>query len=385
MILAFLGISLNPLTYIASAIGGALGSAVKDLGSFMSNSTQVTIGSRYAALMILSAKITALLGVFVVLFAAARAALTGDLARLGHDLVRVMGAVLAGFVLIQLVPICELVIHALTGAVAATFAASSVQLAGGLATGLGVAGAVGLLTGTTALIAIVLGLVLLAGILMVFIVLVLAQVLVYIAVYFIPLAWVFSPRFGRRLTELAAVMLTTPFIITSILAVGLAVLGDGKSFGTVTEHLIAGGALMIVTAIAPFSLIKLVHQGGDHIAQMRHPVEHGSGGMASASKAVRYSGGGAGGSGGSAVRAAATAGGGPATMAAAALMSVGRRAKAQTSQGASSASSPSTPAAPSPGPTATPRGTPGGAPPPPSSTPPPSGPTATPPPSGPPA
>ena len=273
--------SLNPVTdflnAIASDISNALVWAIQQLGSAIQNNTSVTVGARYAALLRLDARLAAFVGVFVLLFAGARAALSGDLSRLGHDVLRVMLAVMAGFITTGFLPIIESVIHAADSMVASTFMSSSKQLtatlsvviAGGITATLASGG-------TLVLVAIIFGLLAFASVASLWIVLVIAQGVVYLAGFFAPLALVVSPKLGRKVAELGIAFLLTPFIITSILAVGLAVLADGGSnFGTVIEHTILGIGILFLGCFAPFSVHRMLQAGSAHVAAIRHPSQHG--------------------------------------------------------------------------------------------------------------
>ena len=271
-IFGILGISLNPLTYIAKAIGGALSSALKDLGSFLANNTMVTIGSRYHALIVLDAEITALVGVLVLLIAAARVALTGNVAQLARDIMRVMMAVALGFFLLLTVPIAEGVVHELSNLVAGTFSSSSTQLAGTLSTSTGALATATLLSGgSAALIPMIMAVIMIVGILAIYLALVVAQIMAYIAIYFLPLTLVFSPKLGRKVGELLGVCLVTPFLVTSLLAIGVAVLGDAGSTGTILEHMLGGVGLISVTAFSPMFAHKLLQGGSAAVANARAP------------------------------------------------------------------------------------------------------------------
>jgi hypothetical protein len=271
-IFGILGISLNPLTYIAKAIGGALSSALKDLGSFLSNNTMVTIGSRYHALIVLDAEITALVGVLVLLMAAARVALTGNIAQLARDVIRVMVAVALGFFLLLTVPIAEGVVHELSNLVAGTFSSSSAQLAGTLSTSTGALATATLLSGgSAALIPMIMAVIMIVGILAIYLALVVAQVMAYVAIYFLPLTLVFSPKLGRKVGELLGVCLVTPFLVTSLLAIGIAVLGDAGNTGTILEHMLGGVGLIVVTAFSPMFAHKLLQGGSAAITNARAP------------------------------------------------------------------------------------------------------------------
>ena len=272
MIIAGLLPSLDPLTYIAKAIGGALSSALKDLGSFLANNTMVTIGSRYHSLIVLDAEITALVGVLVLLIAAARVALTGNVAQLARDIMRVMVAVALGFFLLLTVPIADGVVHELSNLVAGTFSSSSTQLAGTLSTSTGALATATLLSGgSAALIPMIMAVIMIVGILAIYLTLVVAQVMAYIAIYFLPLTLVFSPKLGRKVGELLGVCLVTPFLVTSLLAIGVAVLGDAGNTGTILEHMLGGVGLIGVTAFSPVFAHRLLQGGSAAVANARAP------------------------------------------------------------------------------------------------------------------
>ena len=352
MIIAGLLPSLNPLTYIAKAVGGALGSALKDLGSFLSNNTMVTIGSRYHSLIVLDAEITALVGVLVLLLAAGRVALTGNVAQLARDIMRVMVAVVLGFFLLLTVPIAEGVVHELSNLVAGTFSSSSVQLAGTLSTSTGALATATLLSGgSAALIPMIMAVIMIVGILAIYLALVVAQIMAYIAIYFLPLTLVFSPKLGRKVGELLGVCLVTPFLVTSLLAIGVAVLGDAGSTGTILEHMLGGVGLISVTAFSPMFAHKLLQGGSAAVANARAPHTSIHSAVAAAHGGAQYgsASASAGGSmGASAGGAAAKAAGPAAAIIAAAGAVVGHaKASSQAVQGSTgmSQATPPTPAA----------------------------------------
>jgi hypothetical protein len=277
---------LNPLTDIERSIGDAIAKALAALGSALANNTSVTIGTRYSELLRTDAVLAAFVGAGVLLFAAARAALSGDAARLGHDVIRVLLGVVSGFLLLALIPLVETAVHAMASAVASTFTGSATDLTSGLAAALVGTGVAAWFTGVGFFLAVILGGVLLVVVLILYATLILAQAVAYIAAFFVPLAVVLSPRLGRKVLELLVVALATPFLIVSILAVGIAVFGDGPNAGTTLEHVIAGGGIIAVGCFSPLFAHRAFQGGAAVLTNARHPHEAAARAAGTATKAA---------------------------------------------------------------------------------------------------
>lgn len=353
------------LSGVASAIGSASGRILAAVGSSLANNTQITVGQRYAALLVLDAKITALLGVIAILFAAARTALSRDAAKLGGDLVRIFVAIISTFVLVAALPLVEGVVHELSTIVASTFSHNGKQVGESLA-GLGVTGGA-LMAEFGPIILIAVAGVLLLGGLTLWAILVVAQMLAYICAFFLPLALVVGPKLGRKVAELLAASVVMPFVVTAVLAVGFAVLGDGTSTGTVLEHLLGGAALIGIACLSPLTVIKLLHSGS--VQQLKHPtdsLQHAASRVGPASSAGASHAASGGSASGAAAQGAAAAGTGGLSLVAGAALGAAGHAKQQATSAAQPSGQPSSggstnghqpppaasPAPPSPGPSA---------------------------------
>jgi hypothetical protein len=85
---------------------------------------------------------------------------------------------------------------------------------------------------------------------------------IYVAMLFLPLAlagmvWPATMRWARRLIELLAVLILSKFVIVAVLSLGAAATVTGFDHGDLTA-LIGGGALLVLAAFAPFTLLRLV-------------------------------------------------------------------------------------------------------------------------------
>ncbi len=102
-------------------------------------------------------------------------------------------------------------------------------------------------------------LVILAGALLLWLELILRAAVVYLVVFFLPLGlaamiWPATAHLTRRMIETLVAVIVSKFVIVAALALGAsAVLGGGPD----TSGLI-GGAMLLLAAFAPFTLLKLI-------------------------------------------------------------------------------------------------------------------------------
>ncbi len=265
---AFGNLSSSLLTPLADAIGSGVTTLAKDIGQAAVNNTVITTGARYTQLFDTGLGLAGYIGAFALLVAAAIAAVTQNYQRALAALVRVFFAIIGSFILFMMLPEIQSAISVMSKAVAATFGNSSTQVGASLVAMLSVSG----MTGTPILL-ILFGVFVLIACFILWIILVLAQSVVYFTVFAMPLAFAASYKWGKKIAELTLAMLLVPFVITSILAVGLAIFGDGANFGTTLEHVVAGTGLIAVGCLTPFMLIKLIHAGEEGIQQMKNPHE----------------------------------------------------------------------------------------------------------------
>lgn len=85
---------------------------------------------------------------------------------------------------------------------------------------------------------------------------------VYVAVLFLPLAlagmvWPATSHWARRLLELLAVLILSKFVVVAVISLGASALVNGAN-AIDPSGIIGGAALLIVSAFAPFALLRLV-------------------------------------------------------------------------------------------------------------------------------
>ncbi|MGD9735956.1 MAG: hypothetical protein AB7V58_10175 [Solirubrobacterales bacterium] len=174
------------------------------------------------------------------------------------------------------------------------------------------------------------GLIAAIGAFFVWIELVLRSAAVYVTVLFLPftfvaMIWPATARWCRRLVELLFAVIFSKFVIVAILALAAAGLGQSRS-DDAFQGVIAGAALMLLAALSPMALLKLIplaeaavahsHGRSGSGAQTLGPI---AGPAATMRRVVDANWGGAGGGGLRAAPAGAGAAGGPAGFAAAAV------------------------------------------------------------------
>jgi hypothetical protein len=117
-------------------------------------------------------------------------------------------------------------------------------------------------TGQGAFAVLLVAILMAVGVLLVSLELVMRDASVYVAVLFLPLAlaglvWPATIRWGRRLVELLVVLILSKFIIVAIISLGAAALSTGFAQDQYSG-VIAGAALMLLAAFAPYVLLRLV-------------------------------------------------------------------------------------------------------------------------------
>jgi hypothetical protein len=71
------------------------------------------------------------------------------------------------------------------------------------------------------------------------------------------LVWPATLRWARRLVELLAVLILSKFVIVAVLSLAASALASGASGGGLAA-LLAGASLLLLAALAPYSLLRLV-------------------------------------------------------------------------------------------------------------------------------
>ena len=261
----------HPLNFIATEIGKGVTTAVDGLGNAMASSSQITFGTRYVALFDLGFHLAIIIAIGALLYGAAAAALSGEIKRLVDTIVRVIFAIIGSFALLTLVMMAQNVIFHIDQGIATTFSASNRQVGAGVAASLAATIAASVLSGAGAAIAITLGVLAIVGALILWSVLLMSTAILYVACFFGPLAFVISAKAGKKVLELVVAMLLVPFVITSVIAVGIAVLLDGGGLASTIPHFIMATGLLYVAIFSPLAILRFMPLAESHIAQLRHP------------------------------------------------------------------------------------------------------------------
>lgn len=194
-------------------------------------------------------------------------------------LVHLPVALLLGAVAAQLVQLALAATDALSAAVASGSSGSLSGALAGLASSLdaqATGGGVGVPTFVTLLGALFVSM----GALLLWVELLVRAAAVYVATLFFPLAlaslvWPAISGWSRRLVETVAAVVLSKFVIVSVLTLAVGALGSGD--GSMSDEL-AGGALLLLAAFAPFTLLRLVPMVESHAALqlegVRHRVQH---------------------------------------------------------------------------------------------------------------
>lgn len=145
------------------------------------------------------------------------------------------------------------------------------------------------------------------GAFLVWIELLIREAAVYIAVLFLPLAlatlvWPSVSHWSRRLVDTLAALILSKFVIVAILSLAIGALASGTagegSHGSGFAAVLGGGALLILAAFSPFTLLRLVpaiEAGAVHqLDDARHRAQQLSTSIprSAASLALRHAGGG---------------------------------------------------------------------------------------------
>lgn len=261
----------HPLNFIAKEIGNGVTTVITALGKAMASSSQVTFGTRYVALFDLGFHLAIIIAIGALLYGAAAAALSGEIKRLVDTVVRVVFAIIGSFALLTLVILAQTAIFHIDQGIATTFSSSNQQVGAGLAASLAAVLAASVISGVGAAIAIALGVLAIIGGLILWSVLLMSTAILYIACFFGPLAFVVSAKAGKKVLELIVAMLLVPFVITSVIAIGIAIMLDGGGLARTVPHFIMGVGLLYVAIFSPLALLRFMPLAESHIAQLRHP------------------------------------------------------------------------------------------------------------------
>ncbi len=86
---------------------------------------------------------------------------------------------------------------------------------------------------------------------------------IYVAVLFLPLAlaslvWPAISHWARRLTEILAALVLSKFLIVAILSLAVGAVASGTSNDQGMDTALAGAALLLLAAVSPYALLRLV-------------------------------------------------------------------------------------------------------------------------------
>lgn len=142
--------------------------------------------------------------------------------------------------------LCRLVLHAAGPASSRLFERSAATLMGPSFSSSGAAGAI-------------VAVLFLVGAFLLWLELVLREATVYLAVFFLPLAlagliWPATAHWARRLVEVLAALILSKFVVVAALALGVGLLGNRGG----TDQAVAGAAMLLLAAFAPFTLLRVV-------------------------------------------------------------------------------------------------------------------------------
>ena len=316
--------ALNPICQIGGAVSSLAGSGVSavfgalsgwvvtgaawllgQLGGVLSATTAVHVGATwfvtsYREMALIAAVVMLPLVLGSVIQAVYRQS-AGPLLR--TTLVHLPLALLLTGVAVALVRLALAATDALCRAVAAG-SGDGVQRALGQVTG-----ALTAATGDPAMPAFVLllgGLLVAAGAFVIWLELLVRAASVYVAVLFLPLAlaglvWPATAHWCRRLVETLVALIVSKFVIVAILSLAVGAIVSGTASGSGTAGfaaVLSGGALLLLAAHSPFTLLKLVpmvESGAvHHLEGARHRLSAAATAVprSAASLALRQAGGG---------------------------------------------------------------------------------------------
>lgn len=213
--------------WIGTALSGVFLAELGMVESFAKDANNINLGGSFAKLMAFNAAVIPALAVVVFLVWLIAKGLAGGNSKASMEemLKRVMGAMVVSFVLSLLIPPVEQVIGALDGVLWGLVGVGSTSH--GLAMAFGELPVAVAPTGVgdsfiVVVIILFLGL-LLAGLLI--FMLILAHAVAFLLIYFAPYLTLFRKEGFREAVEGVTAALSLPFIITSILAIGIATMG----------------------------------------------------------------------------------------------------------------------------------------------------------------
>jgi hypothetical protein len=250
------GLAKDVLSAIVSWIVAGASWLLDQLGNAMSSSTSVHLGaSWFVQHYAVMAALAAVVAVPMLLLSAVQAIYRQSPALLARAaLVHLPLAGLLTGVAVQLVQLSLTATNALCAAVSQGTGDDIDQMLRTVATVLVTTGPTlpGFVLGLGALLVVI-------GALTLWIELIVRAAAVYVAVLFLPLAmaslvWPAVSHWCRRLVETLASIVLSKFVVVAVLSLTVGALANGSGFGT----LLTAGALLLLAAFMPFTLLRLV-------------------------------------------------------------------------------------------------------------------------------
>ncbi len=250
------GLAGDVLSTIVSWIVQGASWLLNQLGSVMSSTTRVNLGAawfhQHYAVM---ASLAAVVAVPMLLLAAIQAIYGQSPAVLVRAaFVQLPLAGLLTAVAVQLVQLALTATNALSTAVSTSAGGDITKTLTRVASRLVAMG-----TGLPGFVLGLASLLVVAGALVLWLEMVVRAAAVYVAVMFLPLAmaslvWPAVSHWCRRLVETLASLILSKFVVVAVLSLAVGAIGTGKGFST----LLSAGALLLLAAFTPFTLLRLV-------------------------------------------------------------------------------------------------------------------------------
>jgi len=255
-------------SWLLSAVGSVIGSTTSvDLGaSWFKSHYEVMVGLAAVVLVPLLAA-----SVVQSIYRQSPSAL------LRAALVHLPLALLVGAVAVQLVQLSLAACDALASAVSSGSSGSIGSALSAVASSLADQAA-GTGAGVPTFVALLGALFVALGALVLWVELLVRSAAVYAATLFFPLAlaslvWPAVSHWCRRLVETVAALVLSKFVIVAVLSLAAGAVGSGGSIATE----LAGGALLLLAAFAPFTLLRLVPMveasAAHHLEEVRHRAQ----------------------------------------------------------------------------------------------------------------
>ena len=257
-------IHTDPFYYIAQALQAALTPLIKWVGLALVATTRPNFaGAKFDAVFRVMLTLAAFVGAISLVWGAVMGALRGDPARVARTAGRIVLAGVLGVAMLVFAQIAQMAIGAASSAIASTMGVGVGQFATRLS-GLLLASAIA--TGGPAVLVLFL-VALILGIIALWLTFIVVAAATYAVAVFVPIALMMSPRIGRKVTELFAGLLLAPLVITTVLAVGLAVGGSGAgNLAASTGRFVEGLVLVWLAVWSPLTLLRLIPMAEGAIA-----------------------------------------------------------------------------------------------------------------------